>query len=44
MNYFYNGQAISRDQFLSGVPANWQDDLDELGNYSYGYFTAIKRD
>lgn len=43
-NYFYNGQAISRDQFLSNVPKNWENEVDEYGTYSYGYYRANERD
>lgn len=43
-NYFYNGQAITRSQFLDNVPENWEQDLDEYGNYSWGYYNAYALD
>lgn len=39
-NYTYNGQSISKSNFESIVPSDWQDDLDEFFNYSYGYYKA----
>jgi len=42
-NYYYYGQAISKQQFISNVPDNWKDDLDEYGEYSYGGYRAIER-
>lgn len=43
-NYFHNWQPISKEAFLKAVPANWESELDEYGEYSYGYFRAIPRD
>lgn len=43
-NYFYNGEAIQRSRFLEVVPENWEENLDEYGEYSYGYYRAVKRD
>ena len=40
-NYFYNGIAISKAQFLSNVPEGWENDV-ENGEYSHGYYRAIK--
>lgn len=42
-NYFYNGVAISKAQFVSNVPENWEKEI-ENGEYSYGYYRAIERD
>ena len=39
-NYFYNGTAIPRANFVANVPENWEKELDEFGNYSYGYYSA----
>ena len=39
-NYFYNGQAITRTEFESVVPKNWIDELNEFGQYSYGYYSV----
>lgn len=43
-NYFYSGQPINRANFEAAVPENWQDEIDELGEYSYGYYRAQLRD
>ena len=43
-NYFYNGVAISKKQFISNVPENWEKELDDMGNYSYGYYDAKSLD
>lgn len=42
-NHFYNGRAISKMNFLSNVPTNWEDDV-KNGEYSYGYYRAILRE
>ncbi len=42
-NYFYNGVAIPKSQFIESVPSNWKSELDEYGEYSYGYYRAIER-
>ena len=42
-NYYYNGVAIPKDQFVESVPSNWRNELDEHGEYSYGYYRAIER-
>jgi hypothetical protein len=39
-NYFDNGQSITKKQFESVVPSDWMDNLDEFGNYSWGYYSA----
>ncbi|MDD4700566.1 MAG: hypothetical protein PHV07_10025 [Oscillospiraceae bacterium] len=39
-NYRYDGQAIRKDEFEKHVPENWQDQLDQYGYYSYGYYSA----
>lgn len=39
-NFFYNGQPITRREFLNNVPENWDENLDECGNYSWGYYNA----
>ena len=39
-NYRYDGQAIRGSEFKKNVPKNWQDELDEYGCYSYGYYSA----
>jgi hypothetical protein len=40
-NYFHDGVAITKAHFEANVPENWQDDLDQYGEYSSGYFRAI---
>jgi hypothetical protein len=41
-NYFYYGQAIPRAQFIAAVPANWESEVDELGEFSWGGYRAIE--
>jgi hypothetical protein len=43
-NYFYNGQSITKSEFEKNVPENWQDDLNEFGEFSWGYYRAVERD
>jgi len=38
-NYYYNGQPITRKDFLSVVPENWESEVID-GEYSYGYYRA----
>lgn len=33
-------QSISKAEFERNAPANWQEQLDEFGCFSWGYFTA----
>jgi hypothetical protein len=40
-NYFYDGTSITKAQFLAAVPENWESEVDEYGEYSYGYYRAI---
>lgn len=39
-NFFYNNQPISKKEFESKVPSDWQNNLDEYDNYSWGYYSA----
>jgi hypothetical protein len=41
-NYFYNNVAISKSNFLKVVPENWESEVDEFGEYSYGHYRAIE--
>ena len=41
-NYFYDGQAITKSQFLKAVPDNWEDDIKD-GEYNWGSYRAIER-
>jgi hypothetical protein len=43
-NYTHNGQIISKAIFITGVPMNWEKEVNEYGEYSYGYFKATLRD
>ena len=43
-NYFYNGQPITKSQFLSLAPENWENELNEYGEFSFGYYKAVQRD
>lgn len=40
-NYFYDGQPIPKDQFLSVVPENWETEV-VYGEYSFGYYRATE--
>jgi hypothetical protein len=40
-NYYYNGEPITRKQFITAVPENWQSEVIN-GEYSYGYFKAVE--
>ena len=40
-NYFYDGQPITKVQFLQAVPENWESEV-EYGEYSFGYYRAIE--
>jgi hypothetical protein len=41
-NYFYNGQSITRKEFENNVPEDWQKEVNELGEFSWGYYRAIE--
>lgn len=41
-NYFYDGTAITKAQFEEAVPENWENEIDECGTYSYGYYRATE--
>jgi len=43
-NYYYNGKPIPKAQFLAAVPANWEDEVNENGEYSWGYYKAVEID
>jgi hypothetical protein len=40
-NYFENGQSITKKQFEANVPSDWQENLNNFGEYSWGYFRAV---
>jgi hypothetical protein len=42
--YYYHGQPIQKERFLSSVPEDWEKDVNEYGEFSYGGFKAISRD
>ena len=42
-NYFYNGVAIQKSQFIESVPSNWENEVNEYGEYSYGYYRAVEK-
>jgi hypothetical protein len=35
-NYFYYGQAITRSEFINNVPENWEENIKNFNEYSYG--------
>jgi hypothetical protein len=39
--YTYDKQPISKAQFLSVVPTNWESEVVD-GEYSWGYYRAIE--
>lgn len=43
-NYFYYGTAIPKRQFIDNVPENWEDEIDEFGEYSFGGYRAVERE
>lgn len=43
-NYFYAGKPITKKAFLNAVPENWENEIDEYGCYSYGYYSASEID
>ena len=40
--YKYNGQAIPFKNWIKEVPENWEQQLDEFGCFSWGYYSATK--
>lgn len=42
-NYFYYGSAITKKQFLSAVPEDWENHVVN-GVYSWGGYRAIERE
>ena len=43
-NFFYDGTPIPKAEFLFQVPITWIYDIDEYGEYSWGYYRATKLD
>ena len=45
-NYYYNGRAVSKEHFEREFGKNWKRRMvrDQWGNYSYGYFSACRRE
>jgi hypothetical protein len=43
-NFFYNGTPICESNFLANVPENWEDNVNEYGEYSWGYYRASEID
>jgi len=41
-SYYYNGQSITKSQFLQSVPDNWESEVID-GEYSSGYYRAVER-
>lgn len=42
-NYYYCGTPITKNQFISNVPENWEIEVVD-GEYSYGYYRASEID
>ena len=43
-NYYFDKQPITKNQFLASVPKNWENDINNYGEYSYGYYRAVELD
>ena len=43
-NYTHDNQPITKSIFIANVPNNWENEINEYGEYSYGYFKATLRD
>jgi len=43
-HFFYNGTPIQKSEFLKHVPENWEDNVNEYGEYSWGYYRASEID
>ena len=43
-NYFHFGQSVTGSEFRANVPENWEEELNELGEYSWGGYKAVKLD
>jgi len=43
-NYYYDGTAITKAAFISNVPANWENDVNDFGEYTFGLYLAQERD
>ena len=41
-NYFYDNQPITKERFLLEAPENWKIDVDDNGEYSFGYYRAVE--
>jgi hypothetical protein len=41
-SYYYNGQPISKSQFMKSAPENWESEVID-GEYSNGYYRAVQR-
>lgn len=41
-NFYYDSMPITRTQFESVVPSDWEDNL-ENEEYSWGYYKAVKK-
>ena len=41
-SYYYNGQPISKSQFMKSAPENWESEVID-GEYSFGYYRAVER-
>jgi hypothetical protein len=39
-NYYYDGTPITKAAFLAAVPQNWEADVNEFGEYTFGLYRA----
>tara|TARA_R110001606_G_scaffold127073_3_gene261124 strand:- start:953 stop:1096 length:144 start_codon:yes stop_codon:yes gene_type:complete len=40
--YKYDGRAIPFNNWIKEVPENWEQQVDEFGRFSWGYYSATK--
>ena len=43
-NFYYNHTPITRGQFEKAVPKDWENEMDDYGSYSHGYYRAEERE
>jgi hypothetical protein len=41
-NYFHDRTPITKQQFISNVPADWEKEVNEFGEYSHGAYRAVE--
>ena len=41
-NYFYYNTPILKSLFVANVPENWEEEVNEYGEYSFGGYRAVE--